>query len=242
MKIAIVDDDKKQQNALYKAVSAWTTENHQAANFFAYNSGEEFVKALDDKEFDIVFMDIYMEEMTGIDAAKILREHNLNTLLIFLTTSQDHMVQAFPCHAFDYLFKPFEEKRLYKTLNEALKVLPENSPYLDIVCDKHTHSVFLSEILYILSDSNYCIVGLKDNEYRTRASFSDFTSKVKDAPEFFTISRGIMVNLDNVISIDKPDCTLINQEVFPVSRRKHEEAEKALLERRFEKRRKGGSI
>ena len=110
MKIAIVDDDKKQQNALYKAVSAWTTENHQAANFLAYNSGEEFVKALDDKEFDIVFMDIYMEEMTGIDAAKILREHNLNTLLIFLTTSQDHMVQAFPCHAFDYLFKPFEEK------------------------------------------------------------------------------------------------------------------------------------
>ena len=180
--------------------------------------------------------------MTGIDAAKILREHNLNTLLIFLTTSQDHMVQAFPCHAFDYLFKPFEEKRLYKTLNEALKVLPENSPYLDIVCDKHTHSVFLSEILYILSDSNYCIVGLKDKEYRTRASFSDFTSKVKDAPEFFTISRGIMVNLDNVISIDKTDCTLINQEVFPVSRRKHEEAEKALLERRFEKRRKGGSI
>ena len=138
-------------------------------------------------------------------------------------------MQAFPCHAFDYLFKPFEEKRLYKTLNEALKVLPENSPYLDIVCDKHTHSVFLSEILYILSDSNYCIVGLKDKEYRTRASFSDFTSKVKDAPEFFTISRGIMVNLDNVISIDKTDCILINQEVFPVSRRKHEEAEKALL-------------
>ena len=51
-----------------------------------------------------------------------------------------------------------------------------------------------------------------------------------------------MLPENNVISIDKTDCTLINQEVFPVSRRKHEEAEKALLERRFEKRRKGGSI
>lgn len=242
MRIAIVDDDKKQQNALYKAVLAWTKERHQSANFFGYSCGEEFVKVLDEKEFDIVFMDIYMKDMTGIDTAKILREHNLNTLLIFLTTSQDHMAQAFPCHAFDYLLKPVDKTRLYKALDEALKVLPENIPYIDIMCDKQKHSVFLSEILYILSDSNYCIVGLKNKEYRTRASFGEFTGQLKEASEFFTISRGIMVNLDNVISIDKTDCKLVNEEVFPVSRRKREDAEKALLERRFEKRRKGGVI
>lgn len=240
MRIAIVDDDKNQQNTLYKAISGWTERHHQAANFFAYNSGEDFVAALNEKEFDIVFMDIYMNEMTGIEAAKYLREHNMNTLLIFLTSSQDHMVQAFPCHAFDYLFKPIELDRLYKTLDEALKVLPENKPYVDIVYDKQKHSVFLSDILYVLSDSNYCIIGVKETEYRTRVSFGEFTEKLKNSSEFFTISRGIMVNLDNVVSIEKNDCKLVNNEVFPVSRRKQDEAESALLTRRFVKRRKGG--
>lgn len=242
MRIAIVDDDKKQQTILYKAIANWADRHHQAINFFAFDRGEEFVESLKHKDYDIVFMDIYMEGITGIEAAKFLREYSMDTLLIFLTTSQEHMAQAFPCHAFDYLFKPFDIDRLYKTLEEALKVLPENKPYIDILCDKHKYSVFLSDILFILSDSNYCVIGVKNNKYRTRISFSEFVNNLKSSSEFFTISRGIMVNLDNVLSIEKNDCILINGDSFPISRRKHDEAENALLSRRFEKRRKGGLI
>ena len=240
MRIAIVDDSKNEQQIIGKAIYEWSKTQHQTVNMFAFNSGEAFAEIIDKKHYDIVFMDIYMKDMTGIDTAIKLRQYHADTLLIFFTTSAEHMAQAFPCHAFDYLMKPIDISRLYKTLDEALKLLPDNQPYIEFTFEKQNISLLYSDIICILSDSNYCIIRTKDNEYRVRASFNDFTSKFKDAKEFFSIGRGIMVNLDNVVKIENLCCTMINNDVLPVSRRKKDEAEQALLNRRFEKRRKGG--
>lgn len=189
--------------------------------------------------YDIVFMDIYMKDMNGIETALNMRKYYIDTLLIFLTTSTDHMAEAFPCHAFDYIMKPINIERLYKTLDEALKVLPQNQPYINIVFEKQKISILHSDILYILSDLNYCIISVKDNEYRIRISFNEFTSQLKTFSEFFIINRGIMVNLDNVVDFKSLDCIMVNQKSIPVSRRKKDEVEQAIINRRFEVRRQG---
>lgn len=239
MLIAIVDDSKNEQNIIYDAVNKWAKNSCQTVKFEIFDSGENFTAVSETNHYDIVFMDIYMKNMNGIETAINLRKYHLDTLLIFLTTSTDHMAEAFPCHAFDYIMKPINIARLYKTLDEALKVLPENQPYIDVVFEKQKISILHSDILYILSDSNYCIINVKDNEYRIRASFNEFTSQLKDFSEFFIINRGIMVNLDNVLNLNNFDCVMTNQKSIPVSRRKKDEVEQAILKRRFENRRKG---
>lgn len=181
-----------------------------------------------------------MKGMNGIETALNMRKYYIDTLLIFLTTSSDHMAEAFPCHAFDYIMKPINTERLYKTLDEALKVLPEKQPYIDIVFEKQKISILHSDILYILSDLKYCIISVKDNEYRIRASFNEFTSKLQNFSNFFIINRGIMVNLDNVVDLENLDCIMVNRQSIPVSRRKKAEVEQAILNRRFEVRRQGG--
>lgn len=136
MNIAIVDDSREEQQIIHNAVADWAEKNHQRLNFSIYDNGENFIADLDSRSFDIVFMDIYMDKLSGIETAKVLRNHSLETILIFMTTSQEHMAQAFPCHAFDYIMKPIDIFRLCKTLDEALKILPENQPYLDITFEK----------------------------------------------------------------------------------------------------------
>lgn len=240
MKIAIVDDSKTEQQIIHKAIVQWAENTKQAVEYNIFDSGEAFIDAVFNNHFDIVFMDIYMGGMNGIETATIFRKQNLDTLLIFLTTSTDHMAQAFPCHAFDYIMKPIEISRLHKTLDEALKIMPDNESYIDFVFEKQKISVLYSDITSIFSDLNYCIIKTTDNEYRIRTSFNEFTSQLKNTPQFFTINRGIMINLDNVLKIDNFDCIMTNGQTFPISRRKKEDTEQALLNRRFEKRRKGG--
>lgn len=240
MNIAIVDDIKEYRENAGKLAYKWAKDRHEAVTIHGYKSGESFLAALQEEHFDIVFMDIYMDGLTGIEAAAKLREISLETILIFLTTSMDHMAEAFPCRAFDYIMKPVDEARLFKALDEAKKVLPENQPYITISVVKQDINLLVSDITYILSDLNYCLVYTRKHEYRTRSQFSKFMEQISSFPQFYTINRGIAVNLDNVLDIKDLDCILADNTTLPISKKKKQEAEQALIDRRFEMRRKAG--
>ncbi|MBQ2687310.1 MAG: response regulator transcription factor [Clostridia bacterium] len=240
MKVAIVDDIKDYRESTGKAIFEWAKDRQEAVFIKGYKSGESFLAALKEESFDIVFMDIYMEGLTGIEAAEKLREISLDTLLIFMTTSSDHMADAFPCRAFDYILKPVDKKRLFKALDEALKILPENAAYIKINVEKQEVKIFVSDINYILSDLNYCLIYAKQGEYRTRSQFSKFVENLSEFSQFYVINRGIAVNLDNVLDIKDLDCKLSDNTVLPVSKKQKLSAEQALIDRRFQIRRKKG--
>ena len=109
MRIAVVDDNKKEQESLSAAIRS----NIEGSDIVIeqFDSGEEFSCIVKDKTYDAVFMDIIMEGQNGIEAARLLREITLDTLLVFVTSSPEYMAQAFPCHAFDYIIKPYTELR-----------------------------------------------------------------------------------------------------------------------------------
>ena len=241
MNIAIVDDVKEYRETAGKAVYEWAKDRHEVVSIHGYKSGESFLAALNEEHFDIVLMDIYMDGLTGIEAAAKLREISLDTILIFATTSVDHMAEAFPCRAFDYIMKPIDIPRLYKALDEAVKVLPENQPFITINVDKQEINIIVSDIMYIMSDLNYCLVYTRQNEYRTRSQFSKFMEGLSEFPQFYVINRGVAVNLDNVLDIKDLDCELTDKTLLPVSKKKQLEAEQALVDRRFQIRRKAGS-
>lgn len=240
MKVAIVDDIKDYRESTGKAVFEWAKDRKEVVSIKGYKSGESFLTALNSESFDLVLMDIYMDGLTGIEAAEKLRQISLDTLLIFMTTSPDHMADAFPCRAFDYIMKPMDITRFYKALDEALKVIPENKPFLTISVEKQDINIIVSDIMYVLSDLNYCLVYTKQKEYRTRSQFSKFMEKLSEFPEFFVINRGIAVNLDNVLDIKEFDCELSDKTILPVSKKQKLTAEQALIDRRFQVRRKAG--
>lgn len=240
MKVAIVDDIKEYRESTGKAVYEWAKDRHEVVSIKGFRSGESFLKALNEESFDLVLMDIYMDGLTGIEAAEKLRQISLDTILIFMTTSADHMADAFPCRAFDYIMKPADITRFYKALDEALKVIPENKPFLTISVDKQDINIIVSDIMYVLSDLNYCLVYTKKREYRTRSQFGKFMETLSEFPEFYVINRGVAVNLDNVLDINELDCKLADNTILPVSKKQKQSAEQALIYRRFQVRRKAG--
>ena len=82
-------------------------------------NGRELVELVETLKPQLVFLDVEMPEMTGVEAARIIQDTNPHTVLVFATAHDDYMADAFEVYAFDYLIKPFKMERVLKTLERA---------------------------------------------------------------------------------------------------------------------------
>lgn len=109
MRIAIVDD-LAAERTLLKGRLEWQLQRRNVqADILEYESGETFLEAARKAPFTAAFLDIYMDGMTGMEAAKKLRKTDTDCLLVFITTSTDHALEGFQVRALHYLVKPFTE-------------------------------------------------------------------------------------------------------------------------------------
>ena len=221
LKIAIVDDDAQDTDRLAAFLAEWSEEHHLDFSVTVFHKSSDFLKAFETARYSLVFMDIYMGPPSGIETAIKLREKDSHALLIFLTSSPEHMSDAFRCHAFDYLVKPFDLEQMKKTILDALAFLPEKEQYLNLSVRKQNVPIFYSDIRYVLASSNYCMVYTKE-EYRCRTSFSQL--------------QKLLENLDYVESMDGLTCLMKDKRTFPLNTRKHGQLEQALIEHRFRRR------
>lgn len=120
MRIAIVDDIAEERKLLYNWLENVLSRRSVHADIFEYENGEDFLAAAKEQPFTISFLDIYMNGITGIDAAVELRTFNKDDLLIFTTTSTDHALEGFRVRATHYLVKPYNEKDIEILMDEIL--------------------------------------------------------------------------------------------------------------------------
>ena len=135
MRIAIVDD-LAAERTLLKGRLEWQLQRRNVqADILEYESGEIFLEAARKAPFTAAFLDIYMDGMTGMEAAKKLRKTDTDCLLVFITTSTDHALEGFQVRALHYLVKPFTEADIDALTDELLARVPQPDKYMDIAGD-----------------------------------------------------------------------------------------------------------
>lgn len=115
MEVAIVDDEK----VIREQIKKLTVKYEPDCNVIAYETGEELLA--EGKKFDVVFLNIQMEGMNGIDTARTLREKQEDMVVIFITGVKEYVFEAFDVSAFYYLLKPIEEKKFSEIFERAKK-------------------------------------------------------------------------------------------------------------------------
>ena len=118
MRIAIVDDLAAERTLLKDRLEWQLQRRNVQADILEYESGETFLEAARKAPFTAAFLDIYMDGMTGMEAAKKLRKTNTDCLLVFTTTSTDHALEGFQVRALHYLVKPFTARRFQQALDK----------------------------------------------------------------------------------------------------------------------------
>lgn len=236
LKIAIVDDMQVEANVLKEFAGRWCRENAVSYECDLYADGSALINNSLSGEYDLIFLDIYMTVLDGIETARVIRESNNHCYIIFLTSSNEHMQEAFSVHAFDYIIKPADYQKISRVLNDLNSIVNPHDDFLDIYADKHNYHISFGDLISIEADSNYCII-TADVWYRSRVPFSEIRKKLAADRRFLTINRGLIVKMDYVRNMDDGICTLKNGSFLPVNSRKSHELKQAFIDYNFVKRR-----
>ena len=183
----------------------------------------------DSAGFDVIFLDIQMEQPDGMETARLLRQRGDHSLLVFVTVLKELVFDAFQVEAYDYLLKPLNIVHFKRTMDRAIRAL-EQRRAKDIVIQRGTGC----EVV-LLSDVVYCeVLGRKIYLHKQDGTVIDVYDRLEALERrvdghFFKCHRSYLVNLDYVRGCQDGQVMLSQGERIPVSRLRERELIQALL-------------
>ena len=221
MTIAIVDDEQQEIDSFLSVIKEYSLMANVEIIVSAFHSGEEFIEGYRPLAYTAVFMDIFMSGMSGVDAAKMILEADRHAIIIFLTSSDGFMGDAFSIHAYDYIEKPAGKARIFKVMDDVLmkKTEYDAAPRLTFTSDRQDISIPYTEIIYIrTAERNYLeVMQAPDKSYKTRFPFAGAQAELSKDKRFITITRGVIVNMDFVVGAEGQVCIMEDGEKFPIA-------------------------
>lgn len=223
MEIALVDDLAQDRESLKELLKEYAAIHHLAVAFHEYDSAEALLKDYQPLRFTVVFLDVYMDGMSGVEAAEKIRRGDDRVLLVFVTTSQEHVAQAMHFFASSYIMKPCEQKELFRTMDHILRLNTEAvDKRFSFVSERQNYSLPLKEIISLVSTANYLTVHDRSGkEYRTRMTLGAAQELLDE--RFLLILKGILVNLDEVKEMTDNLCILSDGSRYPINVKKRRE-------------------
>lgn len=216
VKCIIIDDDRVFTKILEHYISKIDFLEHQQTY---YNSAEAFNK-IDTREIDLIFLDMEMPEMNGLEFLEALSE---KPALVFVSRNKAYGPEAFENNALDYLHKPILLNRFLKCSAKIKDYFEKKTTNLEnkngAIFIKHDglwQKISVHEIGYIKADNNNIIVVTDYDKHRTNIKLKDIIDKLPEG-EFMQVHRSYIVQLNKINKVDG-EIIEINNKTIPVSK------------------------
>lgn len=218
----IIDDESPAHKALASHIAKFDDLEHSGSAF----SGMEALKMLNENKYDIIFLDINMPVISGVE----LMESQPNRPLTIVTTAySDFALSAYQNDAIDYLLKPIsfekfskaiEKAKIYFSGNNIKKENTSNGKVLSHRVNGQMTDILLSDIIYIESLGNY--MKLYSSRHNLPmiiyGSLSSISAEI-DCTDFLQVHRSYIVNVNKITSVTFKSLTMCNNEIIPVGRK-----------------------
>ncbi len=220
MKIAIVEDNPIDSNALENLLRKYSLRDNLKFEFFIYTSGEDLLVDWP-LDFDVVFLDIHMEKINGIEVAARIRETNERVIIVFITNDPQHSLMGYSVDALDYLIKPVTFELLDRVLTKAVRRLGN----LDRTCITiHNNEGFFvvnpMDILYIELVNRKLLIHTKTGPIVCLKTLQNMEEQLPDI--FFRCHSAFLINLNAVESVKGPYAIVAGKRV-PISKHRRRE-------------------
>ena len=216
MKIAICDDEAFFRKDLIKRLDIYFQARRVYCVYFEFTDGVEILNSK--TSFDLIFMDYQMKNTNGLTSALKLREYNIDTKIIFISSFTEIVFDVFSVKAFRFLTKPIDDKRLIEALDAFVE--EKNNAHSVIVRDIEAgESVTLpvTKVICAQADNVYTLVYTIDKEYRYNDTLSAFSKELTESC-FFRTHRSYLINLHYVRGFSKTGISLITNEKVLISK------------------------
>lgn len=228
IKFAICDDEPAMARELASYLARYLEEHEvTACSVSSFSSGRALLEAADG--FDVIFLDIQMEEPDGMETARLLRGQGNHSLLVFVTVLMELVFDAFQVEAYDYLTKPLDAARFARTMDRVLQTLEQRTA-ASIVIQQGSGCEVVP-----LSDVVYCeVLGRKVYLHKKDGTVTGYYDRLEQLERrvdgrFFRCHRSYLVNLDHVRGCQAGQVLLSQGERIPVSRLRERDLTGALL-------------
>lgn len=215
--IAICDDLESERVKLARMIRTYAREHHLSVQLRLFSSGESLLDALQAPgDFHLLFLDIYMPGLSGMEAARRIRSAGSDLAIIFVTTSQDHGLESFEMRASDYLVKPIRPEDLTSSLDWFFSHMPEELRLLPIYSEGEWQNIPLAAILYIDVYGHQSRIHMLRGTVVTRRGLDDLELAI-DSPDFLRCHRSYLVNLNHVNGVEGNDFRMADDSLVPIS-------------------------
>ncbi len=193
MNIAICDDDRIFREILEKHLRTYFDERRLSLNFFHYCSGEELLEV--DLLFDLVFLDVEMGNINGIDTGKELKRKNPHNIIFVITSHEGYLDDAFSIHAFRFLQKPLDILRLYRALDDAAELINNDIiVFYDVSSGKNVR-IYTHDIIYLEIEKKKTKIVTVNGIYYSNEKISIWKNKLNGI-SFVCPHSSYITNLD----------------------------------------------
>lgn len=241
--LILVEDLAADRDRLAELIRQDCARHGETVDFSFYESGEEFLAHYRPLSCDGIFLDVLLGGVTGMEAARRIRQAEPRLPIVFTTEERDFAVEGFAVGATDYLVKPLGPEQVARCMGRLREYLAQPASLVIQETSGRGHStpiqVELDAILYGQYFDHAMSVHTGQAVYRTRLSFQEFTARLPHSGRFHVCGRGLVVNLSQVQQVENDALLLRNGERLPFSRRRKQEIQTAYAQWKFARARKG---
>ncbi len=223
--VAVVDDDAKDAAHLKAYVEEYCRVNNHAAMIHVFSDGLDLIRSTE--THDIVFLDIQMTKLDGLETARFIRKIDKESILIFVTNMAQFAIKGYEVDALDFILKPASMASITFVLDKAMRRLDGGTRSLfSLKTSEGTISLSANDITYVEVFDHNLVYHTTRGDYTVRGRLSDVSEKL--SPDRFVMcNRSFIVNLRHVSNVTS-DYLLIGDTRISVSKSHRKE-----LMRRF---------
>ncbi len=225
--MAICDDSQIDRQYVMNMVQKWASLNSHLVHIDSYSSAESFLFSYEqNKDYDILLLDIEMGAMDGVSMTKQLRKDNDTVQIIFITGYSDYIAEGYEVAALHYLMKPVKEDKLFMVLDRAIDKLAKNEKVLNIESGGEMLRIPIYQIRYVDVHGNYITI-----HYTSDSTFKMSLHELeKNLDErFYRAGRSVIINLAYINRVTRSEIKLKDGTIIALPRGAYEGINRAII-------------
>lgn len=226
IEIAICDDEE----IIIERIADLIKKQNMDCHIESFQAGNELLAAK--RRFDLIFLDIQMDGINGMETAKAVREYDRKAVIVFVTAVKEYVFEAFDVGAFHYLLKPIEERKFAEVFENAAREIQERriqkeTPALFLKTKNKSYTFNQSEIIFIESKNRKAAIHTVKNTLEVYAVMKELQKELGNS--FYRCHRGYLVNMAHIAEYSSDMIEMDNGERVYLAKEKYQEFVKAYM-------------
>ena len=228
---ALVDDETRDAEYLASLIREWAGKRGEELSIRIYPSAEAFLFAYEeDQRLSLLFLDIEMPGLNGVELAKRVRRENREVKIVFVTGYSDYILEGYDVAALHYLMKPLDRQKLFTVLDRARREIESDGKVLLLRDREGIARIPLREIVWAEVFHNTVTIHA-GKTYEKRMTLGELERELPPGEGFYRIGRSYLVNLACVARTARDSVTMTDGALLPLPRGQYDALNRAVIER-----------